>query len=121
MHERTLMAQIVKLAEAKLRDEPDARPIAVRLKVNALSHLYDLDASWLGLAFAQAACGTVLEGTTLEVIRVPLEARCRTCGTVCEWTGGQTSCPPRCPACGAETVMPEETPEVVLHEIVLAE
>ncbi|MBM4125889.1 MAG: hydrogenase maturation nickel metallochaperone HypA [Nitrospira sp.] len=70
MHEFHLMGQVVKAVEERLRSEPKAKPVLVRLKIQASSHLLAQDPSSLTTAFALAAQGTTAESAKLEIIPV---------------------------------------------------
>ena len=70
MHEFHLMTQVVKAVEDRLRSEPNAKPVLVRLKIQASSHLLTQDLSTLHTAFALAAQGTKAEGAKLDIIPV---------------------------------------------------
>jgi Zn finger protein HypA/HybF involved in hydrogenase expression len=64
------MTQVVRAVEDRLRSEPEAKPLLVRLKIQASSHLLTQDLSVLQTAFAFAAKGTRAEAATLEIISV---------------------------------------------------
>ena len=70
MHEFHLMTQVVNAVEDRLRGEPKAKPLLVRLKIQASSHLLTQDLSTLQTAFALAAQGTRAEAAKLEIIPV---------------------------------------------------
>ncbi|TKB73362.1 MAG: hydrogenase maturation nickel metallochaperone HypA [Nitrospira sp.] len=117
MHEWQLMAQVVKMVEEALRRAPCSKPSVVRLKVSMQSHFFEHDEATLQSVFAAAAEGTVAERAALEILPVPVTARCRLCGTFCEMTE-LLQC---CPRCGSASLDVEEVPEVVLHEVVVEE
>jgi hydrogenase nickel incorporation protein HypA/HybF len=111
------MAQVVKAVEAALQGASNARPLVVRLKICAHSHLLAGDQFALQTAFALAAHSTVAEGATLEILETPVTARCSGCGlanTVAEMM-------PTCSSCGSTAVEIDEGPEVVVHEVVVTE
>jgi hypothetical protein len=66
------MRQVVKAVEGRLRGEPNAKPVLVRLKIQASSHLVTQDLSALQTVFALAAQGTRAEAAKLEIIPVLL-------------------------------------------------
>ncbi len=115
MHEIHLMTRVVKMVEAQLQEFAGARPAVVRLKVSTLSHLHDHDMPSIGTVFDLAARGTAVEGAALEVIPVPVGAWCEACGMHCNMDGSTLTCP----TCRAGTLLIEDVPEVVLHEIVI--
>ncbi len=116
MHERALFEQVVKMVEAAVKGQALGGPLTIRLKVSVLSHLHDLDLSWIESTFAEVARGTVAEGAVLEMMRVPVRMRCGRCGTDDVWRGD----PLICRSCGSTTLQLDEPPEVVLHELVVA-
>jgi hydrogenase nickel incorporation protein HypA/HybF len=117
MHEFHLMMQVVNAVETGLHGTPDARASVVRLKVSARSHLLAHDGSTLQTAFALATKGTVAEGAKLEIIAIPVTARCHGCGQVITVAERM----PRCSSCGSMEVDLDEGPEVVVHEVVVTE
>lgn len=110
------MAQLVKMIEASLEKTPEAVPRRVRLRISALSHLLAHDREELQTAFALAAHGTKAAGAELEIQRVLVTGRCRACG--CSTNVSEIVAP--CPSCGSALDI-EEVPELVLHEMVVAE
>lgn len=117
MHEFHLMGQVVKGVEDRLRGEPKAKPVLVRLKIQASSHLLAQDPSALHTAFALAAQGTMAEGAKLEIIPVSGEAWCPHCKT-----GGMVTDLDRvCVTCGGPVLADWSEPEVLVHEIVVEE
>jgi hydrogenase nickel incorporation protein HypA/HybF len=117
VHEWQLMAQVVKMVEEALRQAPCSKPSVVRLQVSTQSHCFQHDEATLQSVFAAAAQGTVAEGAALEILPVPVTARCRLCGIACEMRG----LAPGCPRCGSASLDVTQVPEVVLHEVVVEE
>lgn len=117
MHEWQLMAQVVKMVEDTLHQAPRSKPSIVRLKVSTRSHVFEHDEATLQSVFAAAAQGTVAEQATLEILPVPVRARCLLCGTSCEMHDLMQCCP----GCGSANLDAEPVPEVVLHEVVVEE
>lgn len=117
MHEVHLMAQLVRMIEASLEETPGASPLRVRLRVSAVSHLMQHDRDQLQAAFALAAQGTRAAGAELDIQRMPVTGRCRTCGHSMSVSELVTACS----SCGSTTVDVEDVPELVLHEMVVAE
>lgn len=110
------MAQLVRMIEASLEENPGASPLRVRLRVSALSHLMQHDRDTLQTAFELAAQGTRAAGVELEIQRMPVSGLCRTCGHRVELAEPVTACP----LCGSMMEM-EDVPELELHEMVVAE
>jgi hydrogenase nickel incorporation protein HypA/HybF len=117
MHEVHLMGQVVKVVEDALRKIGRVNPSVVRLKVSALSHLLTHDVSALQSAFFLASVGTIAEGASLDIVTVPVRARCRCCGL----TFNRVQMDVRCDACGTTDVDLEQVPEVEVHEVVVTE
>jgi len=117
MHELHLMTQVMRAVEAGLRGAPNARASVVRLKVSGRSHLLAHDSSALQTAFALATKGTVADGATLEIMAIPVTARCHGCGQVIT----VSEMMPACSSCGSAAVEIDEGPEVVVHEVVVTE
>ncbi len=117
MHEWQLMEQVVKMVEDALHQAPRSKPSVVRLKVSTQSHVFEQDEATLQSVFAAAAQGTIAEQATLEILPVPVTARCLVCGASCEITESLQ----RCPGCGSASLDAEPIPEVVLHEVVVEE
>ena len=112
-----MMGQVVKTVEGRLRGEPQAKPILVRLKIQASSHLLIQDPSALQTAFALAAQGTRAEGARLDIIPVAGEAWCTGCKTDAPVMGSECVCV----ACGEPIIAGQAAPEVVVHEVVVEE
>lgn len=117
MHEFHLMGQVVKTVEDRLRGEPKAKPVLVRLKIQALSHLLVQDPSTLHTAFALAAQGTKAEGAKLEIIPVSGEVWCPHCKTGV--TGADSD--RVCVTCGGLVLASQSEPEVLVDELVIEE
>lgn len=117
MHEFHLMTQVVKAVEAGLQGATQARPVLVRLKIRALSHLLAQDPSTLHTAFALAAQGTKAEGAKLEIIPVSGEAWCPRCKTDVAAMGLDRGCS----TCGGPVLTGPAAPEVLVHELVVEE
>lgn len=117
MHEFHLMTQVVKAVEDGLRGAAQARPVLVRLKIQAASHLLAQDPSVLQTAFDSAAKGTKVEGAKLEIIPVPGDAWCPHCKTEVTAIAANGACR----ACGGPVVAGQSVPEVMVHELVVEE
>lgn len=117
MHEVHLMGQVVKAVNQALREANGAKPLVVRLKVSALSHLLDHDPSQLQAAFDMASHGTAAEGAALDIVTVPVEATCRRCGMRLEVSRMDAACE----ACGSHDLDIVSGPEVVVHDVTVTE
>lgn len=117
MHEVHLMGQVVKAVNQALRETNGAKPLVVRLKVSALSHLLDHDTSQLQAAFDIASLGTTAEGAALDIVTVPVEASCRCCGIKSHVRRVDAACE----ACGSRDLDLATVPEVLVHDVTVTE
>ena len=117
MHEFHLMGQVAKAVEDRLRGEPKAKPVLVRLKIRASSHLLTRGDSELQTVFALAAQGTKAEAAKLEIIPISTEAWCPHCKTAVAATDPNSPCV----TCGGPVLAGEAGPEVLVHEVVVEE
>ena len=78
MHELGLCSSIVDAVEARAGARPVAR---VKVRVGRLHHVHP-DA--FEQSFAVAAAGTVAEDAVAELVLLPVQARCRSCGAATE-------------------------------------
>jgi len=111
------MTQVVKAVEARLHDAAKARPVLIRLKIHASSHLLTQDPAALDTAFALASQGTRAEGARLEVIPVSGEGWCPHCKTEVQAVSAEGVCG----SCGGPIVAGPSVPEVMVHELVVEE
>lgn len=117
MHEVHLMGQVVKAVNQALRETSGAKPLVVRLKVSALSHLLEHDTSQLQAAFDMASNGTIAEGAALDIVAVPVEAICRRCGVKSQVRRMDAACE----ACESHDLEFVSGPEVVVHDVTVTE
>ena len=98
MHEVSLMAELLRLAEAALAGRQVASVTAVRLQ---LGELAGADAGALHFAFEVMRRGTPLAAATLQIEPVAAVVHCDECAAV-----GAPAAPPMlcCPACGSYRV-----------------
>jgi hydrogenase nickel incorporation protein HypA/HybF len=107
MHELGLCTSIVEAVERRGGDRPVAR---VRVRVGRLHHVHP-DA--FDQSFAVAALGTVAEDATAELVLLPVQVTCRSCGAtsvVDELVGS-------CPACHGVDLEVTGGDELVLESI----
>jgi hydrogenase nickel incorporation protein HypA/HybF len=64
VHERSLVADLMRKIAAIAREESARKVISVKVQLGALCHL---SAPHLREHFAQAACGTAVEGARLDI------------------------------------------------------
>ena len=103
MHEYGLMQDVVNVALASCGREPDRRVARVQVEVGEFAVASQES---LETAFEILTRGTSLEGSALEISRVPGRAACEACGFEGSASdlGDQVSEPPvllLCPACGS--------------------
>ena len=97
MHELTLAQNIVSIVVEKARDAGSSRVRSVRLRVG---HLAGVVPESMRFCFDICARGTLAEGATLEIERVPVVIRCRDCGVDSAAEDYQFLCP----TCGSSNV-----------------
>ncbi len=94
MHELSLANQLVETATEIARQHHAERVRSITLRLGVWSCVHS---PALQTAFGWLSEGTMLEGTELKFIEVPLTVRCETCGCDKQLTGMQSL---RCPDCG---------------------
>jgi hydrogenase nickel incorporation protein HypA/HybF len=95
MHEVSLVAVLVEQVEEMAGRERFERVKGIRLSVGALS---GVDPACLEFCFSEVVKNSVLEGSVLELVPVPVEIQCEGCGR--ESRADDPSCLV-CPACGS--------------------
>jgi hydrogenase nickel incorporation protein HypA/HybF len=97
MHELSVAQRLVELVGETLEGERPARVRSVRLRLGPLSGVV---AQALRFAYDEAAAGTVLEGSALEIEEVRAAVFCPACHAERELQNVQRLC---CPICGSAT------------------
>lgn len=97
MHELSIAESIVEIAETTARNANAVRVTAVRLRIGALAGVAP-DA--LRFSYDVVTAGTILEGSTLDIIDVPVTVFCPTCRDEVALDGIQRF---ECPRCGTPT------------------
>ena len=92
MHEVSIMAEALRLAEDAAKSAGASRVAKLRLRIGSLSGVVP-DA--LQFAFDVVCQGTLAEGATLEIEAVPAACWCATCQTEFECADFFSECP-RC-------------------------
>ena len=95
MHELSIARNLVVLAEETARSANADRVVAVRIRVGALS---GVAAEALVFGYDVATEGTLLQGSSLEIERVPVAIFCESCAEERELEGIRSF---RCPVCDA--------------------
>ena len=91
MHELGLCESFLDAVE---RRAAGRQVLGVRLRIGALHHVVE---PALEQAFALVSQGTIAEGAAVELVTVPAQAICPTCGRRVKVTDAV----PACPICGA--------------------
>jgi hydrogenase nickel incorporation protein HypA/HybF len=94
VHELSIVCGIVTAVTESLAGRSVSRVYSVKLQVGALSGVVE-DA--LQFSYGIAIQGTLLEGSRLEVLHVPVVIHCDKCHRECELPSVQSF---RCPRCG---------------------
>lgn len=94
MHELSIMQSVVSSAVEALGSHPVCRVIELRMQVGALSGVVE---DSLQFCYELAGKGTILEGSKLVVLKLPVVIHCATCHADAELPGVQSF---RCPHCG---------------------
>jgi hydrogenase nickel incorporation protein HypA/HybF len=94
VHELSLAQNIVEIVQNAARDNGGGRVVAVGLRIGDLSGVV---ADSLTFCFSAITAGTPLEGASLHIDRVPVQARCRDCTAECSVEDLTFFCP----ACGS--------------------
>ena len=95
MHEYPATRRIVDIAEARARDAGARRVVRIGLDVGDASG-YVGDS--VRMYFDACAAGTLCEGAELDIRRIRVKMRCRSCGDLFERIPFSFSCP----KCGAD-------------------
>lgn len=114
MHGTAIAERLVKDASARAREMGCSTVKAVRVKVAAWSHLHGGE---LQSAFETASKGTPVENAELQIVVVEPVARCRDCGA--DYTPESHAL--RCPSCGSVRVVIDESREMELDAVELAQ
>ena len=107
MHELGLCEDIVAAIEQRAGDRAVAR---VRVRVGRLHHVHE-DA--FAQSFAMAAAGGVADGADAELVLLPVQARCTTCGADSQ----ASELIAACPDCGSFDIELTGGDELVLESI----
>ena len=81
MHELSLAQNIAEIAQNAADANGRAKVVTVFVRIGELSGVV-VDS--LTFCFSAITAGTPLEGASLRVDRIPVRARCRTCGSASE-------------------------------------
>ncbi len=110
MHEMALTESIVEIVSEEARKQGFVRVRVVRLQVGAMA---PVEAEALHFCFDAVSRGTVAEGATLQIVRLPGEGWCLDCGKLVpleERFGA-------CPECGGRHVHMASGDELRIEEL----
>ena len=79
MHEMSLVGDVIRVAERYAKENDAKRVVSVNLVIGEMRDVVD---RLLDSCFAYLSRGTIVEGATLNVRKVPLRPRCVDCNTV---------------------------------------
>ena len=94
MHEAAMAQNLVEVISQEAR-KYGAKPIRAKMSCGMLNAVND---DVLAFAFEAVARGTPCEGMQLEIEHKPLQAKCRTCGSVFAVDLSNV----KCPSCGED-------------------
>jgi hydrogenase nickel incorporation protein HypA/HybF len=101
MHELSLAQSVVEMVDELAKKEGFKKVHRLRLGVGAMSGVVKES---LEFCFSLLIQGTILEGTALEMIDIPLKIRCRACKAECQVNPDDI----RCTDCGSGSVEVKE-------------
>lgn len=90
MHELSIAENILSIVEDYARRNDASKVVSVKLRIGEMS---GVQPEPLAFCFEICANGTVAEGASLEIERVPLSARCRACNVAFDVEGYCFLCP----------------------------
>lgn len=111
MHELALSRSILEISRRHARGRPI---VSVRVKVG---HLRQVVPDTLAYCFAVVAAEDGLEGASLEVVEVPAEVRCRSCGALSVLERFEL----RCGGCGGADLEVVAGEELLVESLELAD
>jgi hydrogenase nickel incorporation protein HypA/HybF len=76
MHELALAESIVKIVDGEMKKHPGSKAIRVAIKLGAL---HEIVPDALQFGFDSMTVQTSLEGAKLDIERIPIMGRCRSC------------------------------------------
>ena len=76
MHELSVIYPIIQMVERIAKENGVEQITAVRLLVG---ELHDMDEKWMNHYYKRFTSGTTLEGSELQLHRVPMRFRCKSC------------------------------------------
>jgi hydrogenase nickel incorporation protein HypA/HybF len=107
MHELGLCSSIVDAVERRAGDRPVAR---VRVRIGRLHHVHP---EAFDQSFAIAAMGTVAQDAAADLVLLPVQVRCESCGS----TFDDDELPMACPTCSGVDLAVQGGDELVLESI----
>jgi hydrogenase nickel incorporation protein HypA/HybF len=99
MHELSLAQSILEIVETELKSRPDARPIAVGVRIGAMAAV---DPEALRFGFDASVKGSKLDGLRLEIRITEAERQC----LMCDHRYKMITLESNCPVCGSHDAIP---------------
>jgi hydrogenase nickel incorporation protein HypA/HybF len=112
MHELSLVANLFEIIERHAKDQKPKAVTRVRIKVGRMSGVVP---ELLETAFDAYKKGTLAEDARLEIVHVPVKARCRSCRRIFRPVPDDFACP----HCGSDRWKLLEGTDLVLEKIEL--
>ena len=104
MHELSITQNILNIVNEHAQRAGASRVTAINLTVGELTGFVD---DSLHFYFDMLSAGTLAEGATLKINRIPAMVRCRSCGREFHLEGYQWTCP-QCQTVGGEVLRGRE-------------
>ncbi|HDQ92840.1 MAG TPA: hydrogenase maturation nickel metallochaperone HypA [Synergistetes bacterium] len=108
MHELSLVKALVDLLEKEAREKNWGRVTKVTLRIGSMRQVIP---DVMAFSFDIATKESPMEGAELEMLELPVELRCRSCGK--EWEKG----PFLCPHCGSSDVEIRQGMELEIESV----
>jgi hydrogenase nickel incorporation protein HypA/HybF len=108
MHELSLVKALVDLLEQQARENRWGRITRVTIKIGSMRQVIP---DVMSFSFDIAARETLMEGAELEIIELPVELSCRSCGN------GWENAPFLCPNCGSSDVEIRQGMEMEIESV----
>lgn len=110
MHELGLTQHLVEIAERAAQENGAHRVRSVTVEIGALAGVVPESVEF---CFEACSKGTLLEGSRLDIIRIPGRGRCSDCRSECELETYSVACP----ACGGFSLERMQGTELRVTEI----
>lgn len=112
MHELSLVGAVIESLEELARERGWKKVTKVTLKIGRMRQVIP---EVMVFSFSVATEGTIMEGSSLEILEVPVTSRCLFCGE--EWDGLSFICP----RCGSDQIETASGMEMDLESVEVEE